>query len=363
MNTSLIPVHFKIYVPGDGDKPVACNDDLYRYKLDPSLAKKSLMMKPFFSSCEEIATSKGPVTQSVNADACCNNSNLPEKTDFCTAFEKELNWNRNCSLPGNGQPTVAKENCQQGGNCLGSASASVCDKKFDCSPCDKAYVREIKKKCKCQQQSSGLGAKDPYCCLDPCCKAGITLLNGACNQLSDCTDRSCEKKACQFISKYCEDKVDCSPKEVKRTPVGCCLGCGEPGIKIADACMKCGGTELLMENTSAVDVIPMADSEVNEKSTEETQCTTARLPQEFSVEPAEGILHPKTEVEVSVGLCSNTVSKYMNVLTVDLIGLEVAVLTIPLSARYVLQVILDVCVCSNYVIMEAIINKIYVLCI
>lgn len=335
LNTSLIPVHFKIYVPGDGDKPVVCNDDLYRSKLDPSLAKKAVMMQPFFSGCEEIATSKGKAAQSLNAGTSCNNSNLPEKSDFYTACDKEINWNKNCSLPGNGQPTVAKENCQQDCSYLGSTSASICDKKFYCRPCDKAYVRKTKNKCKSKQKSDGLVTTDRDCCLDPCCKAGIRLLKEKCNQLSDSRDRNGEKKECQFIGTPCEVKEDCSPKEVKRTPVGCCLGCGEPGIKLADACMKCGGTDILMKNTSAVDEIPMAGFEVNERDAEEIQCIPPRLPKEFSIEPAEGILHPKTEIEVSVGLCSNTLSKFLNMLTVDLIDLEEAVLTIPISARYI----------------------------
>lgn len=315
---------------------MACNDDLYRSKLDPSLAKKSLLMQPFFSSCGEMtATSKDQVAQSVNTGMCCDNGNLPGKTNFCAAVEKEFNWNTNCSLPGNEQqPIAAKEDCQQESHCLGSASMSVCDKKFDCGPCNKTYIRDMTKKCKCRKKSSGLLKDDPVCCLDPCCKMGITSVNGECNQLSDCGNRNCLNKECQFMSRSCKDEDVCSPKEVKRTPVGCCLGCGEPGIKVADTCLKCGGKELLMENTSAVEATPLADSKVNAKNAEETQPTTARLPKEFSIEPAEGILHPKSAVEISVGICSNTVSKYLNMLTVDLIDLEAAVLTLPLSARY-----------------------------
>ena len=57
-------------------------------------------------------------------------------------------------------------------------------------------------------------------------------------------------------------------------------------------------------------------------------------PKEFEITPSFGVLEPKSSTQVKITLCSNTIRKYELSLVVDVDGVGLEVLSLPISARY-----------------------------
>lgn len=308
-NESDVPVKFKIYIPGDGSQEPICHDELYRRKIDPAYARKMEIMENGFKGSQGSSSidNLGDCGEQVLSD--CNNNSDQGKGNTCSPCV-DVNSNQNCSSFCGEKPGCLDDTFQRKSVSSECMSGCMCRRKHDSNSCKTGSLRSGKR---CSKKS---------CITDPECRPGPCLATGV-----ETTDGRCQRETCDRRT----ERSLCEEESPPPAPVGCCLGCGASGIRMpAACCLDCGGTEFLKQTPASASDISGTDNERSEGSEHQVP-----EPREFNIYPAEGVLQPKSCVEINIELCSNTVTNYMNLLTVDVIDVDMAVATLPLNARYV----------------------------
>jgi len=94
--------------------------------------------------------------------------------------------------------------------------------------------------------------------------------------------------------------------------------------------------DLLSVSESQCDELVSDEPDVDVISEEQPRRpeTVDTKPKEFTVEPSSGVLQPKSEVQFTVTLCANSMSKYFRQLAVNFDEVANETFTIPITAQY-----------------------------